>query len=213
MNFSLNHVKKTYRVWGNYPFLYKLACVVTFLGRENFLRKRTVEKLNLCKGDIVLDLACGTGLNFKFLENAVGENGKIIAFDYSQDMLNAAKNRAQQNKWRNIEFIQGDAAELHLNQKVDAAMSTLGVSAIPNHEKALEKTVNSLKPGGRIAILDASLPTGFLKIFNPLIAFIYKNWASWDYTKNIPETLKKLLPNAKIEKHNIGTMYILYAIR
>lgn len=95
MKYSLEHVKNTYHVWGRHPLLYKFACILTFLGQENRLRKLTVEKLKLKKGDIVLDLACGTGLNLKFLEDAIGMNGKIIAFDYSIEMLDAAEQEAK----------------------------------------------------------------------------------------------------------------------
>lgn len=52
-----------YHFWGNNPLLYRAACLVTFLGKEKELRRRTVKSLELSKGDAVLDLACGTGLN------------------------------------------------------------------------------------------------------------------------------------------------------
>src|SRR3989338_4143865 len=118
MKYSLEHAQKTYRLWGRHPFWYKIACIITFLGQENRLRKLAIEKLELKQGDTVLDLACGTGLNHKFLEDVVGHDGKIIAFDYSNEMLTAAKQRAKENKWDNIIFIQGDAAQLSLNIKI-----------------------------------------------------------------------------------------------
>lgn len=208
MQYSLDHVKKTYHVWGRYPFLYKLACVVTFIGREWTLRRAAVQALELQKDDTVLDLACGTGLNFSFLENAVGENGKIIAFDYSKEMLSAAEQRAAKHGWKNIMFVQGDAAELSLDTKVDGVLSTLGISAIPEHKKALQKAAQILKNGKRISILDAQLSSGIWKIFNPLIAKIYTHWASWDYTKKIPEDLAQLFHDVKIKYYNGGTIYI-----
>lgn len=211
MELSLKHVKATYSLWGKHPFFYKLACIVTFLGRENKLRKIAVEKLHLKKGDTVLDMACGTGLNFPYLEKYVGDTGKIIAFDYSEEMLRAAKKNSVKHNWKNIEFMQGDAAELALAKKVNGVLSTLGISAIPRYKEALEKAVNVLADSGRISILDASLPSGLWKIFNPLIAWIYKNWASWDYTKDIRGVLKSILPNANVEESNCGTIYIIHA--
>ncbi|MEK7656075.1 MAG: methyltransferase domain-containing protein [Patescibacteria group bacterium] len=203
-------MSKTYRTWGRRPFLYKIACVITFLGRENELRRSAVKALELEKGDTVLDLACGTGLNHEFLEDAVGSSGKIIAFDYSNEMLQAAKRQAEKNGWNNITFIQGDAARLSLDAKVDGVLSTLGISAIPQHEEALIKAVAALKENKRISILDARLPSGFWSIFNPLIAFIYKHWASWDYTKNIPDDLKRLIPGVQTNFFNSGSIYISF---
>ena len=213
MKYSLEHVKRTYHIWGRHPILYKFVCIITFLGRQNALRELAVKMLELKKGDAVLDLACGTGLNHKFLEDAVGPNGKIIAFDYSNEMLTAAKQQAKENGWDNITFIQGDAAQLSLNSKIDGVLSTLGISAIPQHEEALKKAFNILKDNGKISILDAKLPSGFWSIFNPLIAYIYKHWASWNHTKNISENLRQLFSDTEIKQYNGGTIYITYGTK
>lgn len=213
MEYTLEHVKKTYLTWGKHPLWYKFACIITFLGQEKKLRKLATCKLELKQGDTVLDLACGTGLNHEFLESAVGPHGKIIAFDYSNEMLEAAKQRAKEHNWNNITFIQGDAAKLSLDTKVDGVLSTLGISAIPQHNEALKKALDILKNNKKISILDAQLPSGFWSIFNPLIAYVYKHWASWNYTKNIPEDLKQLASRTKTELYNAGTVYITYGTR
>jgi ubiquinone/menaquinone biosynthesis C-methylase UbiE len=104
--------------------------------------------------------------------------------------------------------LQGDAAELPLNLQIDGIISTLGISAIPKHVEALKRAASILKNGKRISILDAQLPSGFWKICNPLISRIYKNWASWDYTKNIPEDLRQIFSDVKIKKYNGGTIFV-----
>lgn len=213
MIYSLEQVKKIYRMWGRRPFLYKLACFITFLGQENKLRKLAIQILQLKEGDTVLDLACGTGLNHKFLENAIGPNGKIIAFDYSDEMLTAAKQQAKKAGWDNIMFVQGDAAQLSLDTELDGVLSTLGLSAIPQHKEALRKAINVLKENKRISILDAQLPSGFWRIFNPFIAYIYKHWAGWNHTKNIPEDLRQLLDDTQTRYFNGGTIYISFGTK
>lgn len=210
MKYSLEHVNKTYHLWGRHPFLYKLACVITFLGRENKLRAKAIEMLQIKKGETVLDLACGTSLNHKLLEDATGANGKIIAFDYSNEMLSTAKLNAKKNGWNNIIFIQGDAAQLSLDFQVDGVLSSLGISAIPQHKQALRKAHSILKENGKISILDAQLPSGLWRIFNPLISYIYKHWASWDYTKKIPKYLQQLFRDTETIQYNGGTMYITH---
>ncbi len=208
MDYSLNQVKKTYHVWGRHPLLYKFACAITFLGQEKKLRKLAVAALNLKNGDTVLDVACGSGLNHPFLEHALGPEGRIIAFDFSDAMLAAAKDQAERKGWKNITFIQGDAAELALDTKVDGVLSTLGISAIPKHKEALDHALATLKDGKKISILDARLPTGFWSIFNPLIACVYGHWASWDYTEDIPRYLKSTLAGVEVKSYNGGTFYI-----
>lgn len=203
--------KSIYSFWGKKPIFYKIACVITFLGRERYLRKKAAENLNLKNGDVVLDLACGTGLNFEFLQEFIGKDGKIIGFDYSKEMLFAAKKRAKENNWQNISFIQGDAAKLSLNYKVDGIISTLGISAISNHKEALKQAIRILKINKKIVILDAQLFSGIFSMFNPLIKFVYKHFANWDYEKNIKRDLEKLILTGKlkIERYNKGTIYIL----
>ena len=148
-------MKNIYSFWGKRPFLYSLSCVITFLGREEVLRKKAVENLKLRKGDTVIDIACGTGLNFPYLHNAVGNGGKIIGVDYSREMLYSAGNRIKQKGWENVVLKHMNAAEmsldtLFLEHEVDGILSTLGISAIPDHKQALAKAVEMLKYKGLV---------------------------------------------------------------
>ncbi len=215
--FIINLIKKMektiYSFWGKRPFFYKLACVITFLGREKLLRKKAAGNLQLKEGDKVLDLACGTGLNFEYLQEYVGPKGRIIGFDYSKDMLSAARKRAEENNWKNVKLVQGDAAKLALDYKVDGVISTLGISAIPNHKEALKRAVNALKKGGRIVILDAKPFGGILAALNPLVKLIYMRFANWDYRKDIISDLKKIVGKVNIMEYNLGTIYILTGIK
>jgi SAM-dependent methyltransferase len=58
----------------------------------------------------VLEIACGPGVNFPFLEEAIGPSGRLAALDYSEEMLAAARKRARIEGWHNIDFVHGDAA-------------------------------------------------------------------------------------------------------
>lgn len=213
MQYTLKQVSNTYHFWGSHSILYKLACLITFLGREKKLRKLTIEKLKLKEGDTVLDIACGTGLNFKILQKYIGQEGKIIGIDYSKEMLLAAQKRVKENNWKNVALIHEDATKISLPSKVDGMLSTLGISAIPQYKKALKKAIKILKNGRTISILDAKLPQGIWKIFNPLIALIYGKFAEWNYNKNIPKDLKKLIGKISLEEYNGGTIYIVYATK
>jgi demethylmenaquinone methyltransferase/2-methoxy-6-polyprenyl-1,4-benzoquinol methylase len=54
-------------------------------------RKEAVRTLNLKRGDRVVDIGCGTGLNFALLQEAVGPEGKIIGVDLTDAMLDQAR--------------------------------------------------------------------------------------------------------------------------
>ena len=62
---------------------------------EKSYRKMAVNTLNLKSGDIVVDVGCGTGLNFELLEPIIGEEGKIIGVDSSPGMLNQAEKKSE----------------------------------------------------------------------------------------------------------------------
>lgn len=205
----LDKMEDIYSFWGKHPGLYKIGCAPTFMFREKYLRRKAVESLGLKKGDTVLDLACGTGLNFSYLQEAIGPEGKLIGFDHSKEMLHSAEQKINQNQWKNVELRQGNAAELSLENKVDAVLSTLGISAISNHYRALERTVETIQPKGRIVILDAQPFSGEWAVLNPLIKKIFGPLANWDYNKDIPGDLQKIIGSLKREEYNLNTIYII----
>jgi SAM-dependent methyltransferase len=74
-------------------------------------RLRAVEALGLRPGDRVIDIACGTGLNFPLIEEAIGPDGRIVGVDLTDAMLAQAQHRIEANGWRNVGLVQADAAE------------------------------------------------------------------------------------------------------
>ncbi|MBI2136382.1 class I SAM-dependent methyltransferase [Candidatus Woesearchaeota archaeon] len=211
---KLEKVRKVYSFWGRFPSFYDAQDIITFFGRAKTIRKKAVEKLNLKKGDNVLEVACGSGRNFPYLVEAVAKEGKIIGFDYSQDMLNAAKQLYERNGWDNIKLIQGDASQLKITEKnFDGVVSVLGISAVPDWENALNRCYDVLRPGGRLVVCDARLFTGFLKILNPIVSFIYSKFAAWDPSKNIPQKIEKIFENVRVENFNLGTFFIAVAVK
>lgn len=213
-NKKLEKVKKVYSFWGRYSFLYAAQDAITFLGRAKIIRSRAIKKVGLKKGDKVLEVACGSGRNFPYLVESVGKDGFILGFDYSQEMLDASKKLYKQKGWNNIRLLQGDAAQLKINDnKFDGVVSILGVSAIPGWEKTLNRCHAVLRPGGKLVVCDARLFTGILKILNPLVKLIYSTFAAWDPSKNIPEKMKEIFGNVEMENLNFGTFFIAVSVK
>ena len=73
-------------------------------------RKRAIQSLALQHGDMVVDLGCGTGLNFSLLQERVGPRGRIIGVDLTDAMLEEAGARIASHRWSNVELIKSDAA-------------------------------------------------------------------------------------------------------
>ena len=211
---KLKKVKNIYSFWGRFPSLYSAQDIVTFLGRAKTIRSRAVKKMGLERGDKALEVACGSGRNFPYIIETVGKEGFILGFDYSQEMLDAAKQLSKRNEWSNIKLVQGDAAQLKITEKnFDGVVSVLGISAIPDWEKALDRCHDVLCSGGKLVVCDARLFTGFLKFLNPLVKVIYSKFAAWDPSKNIPEKMKEIFGNVEVENLNFGTFFIAVAVK
>lgn len=131
---------------------------------SRYHRNLAVQALQLQPGLTVLDLACGTGMNFAKLIDGIGPQGILIGTDYSPKMLAQAEQRIKYQGWRNVHLLQADAARLsradlvnlthNPDLKIDRVLCTLGMSVIPEWERAFERSFEILASGGRYVIMD-----------------------------------------------------------
>ena len=130
--------------------------------REQKYRKMAVAALRLQRGETVLEIGCGTGLNFSILQRAIGPQGKIIGLDLSDEMLGQAWERIRANHWSNVELIRGDAAEYDFPEGLGGVLSTFAITLIPEYDQVIKKASEALAPGKRCVILDLKKPGGNL---------------------------------------------------
>jgi ubiquinone/menaquinone biosynthesis C-methylase UbiE len=121
-------------------------------------RIATVRALGLRHCDTVIDMACGTGLNFALLQKAVGPGGKIIGVDLTDAMLARAQERIEGNGWRNISLVQADAAGFDFPAGASAIMSTYALTQVPECAEVIAHGAKALSEGGRWAVLDLKVP-------------------------------------------------------
>jgi demethylmenaquinone methyltransferase/2-methoxy-6-polyprenyl-1,4-benzoquinol methylase len=121
-------------------------------------RLRTAQALGLRPGDSVIDIACGTGLNFPLLEELIGPTGRIVGVDLTDAMLAQAQHRIDTNGWSNISLVQADAAAFEFPTGVDAILSTYALSHVPDCAAVIAHGAAALSAGGRWAVLDLKLP-------------------------------------------------------
>jgi ubiquinone/menaquinone biosynthesis C-methylase UbiE len=143
----------------------RIAKFIPFFDRLFFLpaglRRKSVARLGLKRGDSVLDIGCGTGVNFPYLRDAVGPAGRIYGVDISAGMLRKAKARRDDNGWRNIELRECDATDFAAPVPLDGVLFSLSFNTMPHHRAVLRHAWRQLRPGGCLVIMDAKLPPGW----------------------------------------------------
>jgi ubiquinone/menaquinone biosynthesis C-methylase UbiE len=121
-------------------------------------RLRAVQALRLRPGDSVVDVACGTGLNFPLLEEAIGPEGRIVGVDLTDAMLAQAERRVETGGWSNVALVQADAAEFEFPAGVDAILSTYALTQVPECGQVIARGAAALAAGGRWVVLDLKAP-------------------------------------------------------
>src|SRR5579875_3785467 len=127
-------------------------------------RLRAVQALGLRPGASVIDMACGTGLNFALLQQAVGPGGRIVGVDLTDAMLDQARDRVKANGWSNVSLVQADAAGFDFPAGFDAILSTYALTQVPECAEVIARGTKALSGGGplsgggRWAVLDLKVP-------------------------------------------------------
>jgi ubiquinone/menaquinone biosynthesis C-methylase UbiE len=118
-------------------------------------RARCVAELDLSPGDTVVDMGCGTGGNLPFLREQVGPGGTVVGVDLVGAMLRQARQRVEQNGWKNVHVVQGDATRPPVGT-VDGLVSTFVVGMFDDPASAVRSWLGTVRPGGRVALLNAA---------------------------------------------------------
>ena len=151
------HLIETYRKSAkHYDITSRLYPVPGYPQRAQ--RLRAAQALRLRPGATVVEIACGTGLNFSLIEQAIGPDGRLVGVDLTDAMLAQAQHRIETNGWSNVSLVQADAAEFDYPTEVDAILSTYALTHVPECGDVIAHGAAALSPGGRWVVLDLKVP-------------------------------------------------------
>lgn len=139
-----------------YDFTANLYYLIGY--RELHYRRVAVERLDPRPGQTVVELGCGTGINFDLLRKMVGSSGRIIGVDMTKGMLDQARRRVERRGWANVELVESDVADYDLPSGVNRVISTFALTLSPRYDEVIRKVRRALGPGGRFALLDIKAP-------------------------------------------------------
>lgn len=155
---------------------YDLADVLLSLGLDGRWRTKAIGLLNLERGDRVLDACGGTGGLAKLAAQRVRPGGRVVVADFNLPMMEAGRATLGADDARNpITFVQADAEDLGFaDATFDAVTMGFGLRNLAHPEKGLSECLRVLRPGGRLMILEFSLPV------NRLLGALYHVYSfSW----------------------------------
>jgi len=201
-------------------------------------RRRAVKLANLQKSDSIVDVACGTGdLTKAFTIELVelidwpARQGQVIGIDFTFEMLPIARHKwlsdgivCEHETWMGpdgkpmginpgaagiIQYLNGDALCLPLADKTANVLSiAFGIRNVSDPSAALKEFHRVLKPGGRLIILEFSLPTN--RILRSLYNFYFTKilprtatWISRDKTgayKYLPQSVNTFISRDSMQE-------------
>lgn len=196
--------------------LYRLNAPIYDLVARAFagIRTAALSKLAPRPGEIILDLACGTGLSFDLIEAGIGQEGLIIGVDQSPEMLDRARRRVVRWRWSNVRLVECNAVSLMLPPgSVDAVLCCLAHDVASSRE-ALGAAVSALKEGGRFVsagIRLAAGPVGFLA--NPIARAISQAAVTAPLTATPWRVLQDALGGLAVTELRLGTAYVAVGVK
>ena len=182
-------------------------------------RRKAVDALGLERGGTVVEVGCGTGLNFSLLQEVVGPTGEIVGVDLTDAMLEQAHQRVQNKGWKNVELAHGDALQYTFPSDVDGIISTYALSLIPECGEVICKSAQALRPGGRWVVLDLKVPDRWPKWLVSLILPLVRPFAVTDEWlarrpwETIQQAFYDCLTHVSLTEMYFGLSFIVSGVR
>jgi ubiquinone/menaquinone biosynthesis C-methylase UbiE len=174
-------------------------------------RDQTVETLDPKPGEAIVDVGCGTGLNFAAIEEGIGSGGTLVGVDVCPEMLSAAAQETERHGWQNVTLIAAPADLVELPVEADAALFC-GTHDVLRSPAALDNVLHQLRPDARVVAagpkwtppwrLDSVAMNAYTRqLHEPFVTTFEGFDRPWSH-------LERLVPDLQVEECFFGGGYI-----
>ncbi len=163
-------------------------------GIDRYWRRRAIRSLGLRGGERVVDVCSGTADLAIAARTAAPPASRVVGVDFSRKMLQAGADKLERRGLGGaIALVQGDATRLPVaDGAVDAVTVAFGIRNVEDTAAACGEMRRVLRPGGRLAILELSIPQ------TPIVHAVY----AWYFQRVLPRI------GTLISRHNAAYGYL-----
>ena len=189
--------KKIQKMFSEISDKYDFLNHLLSFGQDIFWRKKVANIIEKLNGNLLFDIACGTGdLGIEILKKR--KDFKIIGIDFCFEMVEIGKKKSSK-----IIFINGDATQLPIKDEVaDLVTIAFGIRNIPERKKALKEFYRILKKDRYLIIMEFSIPENLLfrLYFEKVLPFIGGLFSSKEAYFYLPSSVKQFPTPEKFMK-------------
>lgn len=129
-------------------------------GVHRLWKRFTINQTGVRAGQSVLDLAGGTGDLAAKLHQRVGSSGNVVLSDINASMLSVGRDRMiNEGIVGNMHYALADAEQLPFAESsFHCVTMAFGLRNVTDKQRALNSIYSTLKPGGRLLVLEFSKP-------------------------------------------------------
>ena len=172
-------------------------------------RQAIVEALPVRRGQVVLDVGCGTGLCHGPLLDKVGPQGSVVGIEESPEMVAVARERIEQEGWRNVTVVQSSAEDAQIASTADAALFC-AVHDILQSPDALRNVLSKLRPGAGVAAGGGKWAAPWMVAVNLPVTMLHAPYVrSFKGFRRPWHHLEQLLEDVHVRELALGSGYIL----
>jgi len=169
-----------------------------------------VARLELEPGQVVLDVACGTGLNFERIEERIGPSGRLIGLDLSPEMLALARERVEAAAWDNVTLVEAAAEEAELPAEPDALLFAFAHDVLRS-PAALDQLLGRARPGARVVAAGGKWPPRWIVPVHAYVSVQAPRFVTTMEGFDRPWTLlAERVGDLEVETRSLGGAYVAW---